>query len=197
VTETIRRNLRSRGWRASLAIAGLHLMACDDGKEKAGPRADGGAACAHDVLERDLSDDGPQGPAVDPATGELKLEGGKEYVVSSTYGIPKPGTDGAPITERYLQLFGAVQEQLQNEPGLLALRLSQSDSCGSGRTLAIWRSEEDMYHFVTSDAHVAAMTAVREVLMPGYAVTHWNASSPDHMTFDEAARKLAEAGESP
>jgi hypothetical protein len=75
----------------------------------------------------------------------------------------------------------------------LALQLAQSDACGSGRTLAIWESEEKMYEFVMSRAHLDAMIAVNDIVMPGYAVTHWQASSADQVTLAEATRQLAKA----
>ena len=110
-------------------------------------------------------------------------------MVSSTYGAPKPGPDGAP-TQRYLELFSAIEEQLQKEPGLVAMKLASSDSCGSGRTLAVWKSEEEMYDFVTSAAHLAAMQDADEVLKPGYGVTHWSATSLEQTSWQEAVRRV-------
>jgi heme-degrading monooxygenase HmoA len=173
-----------------LSIAtGMPSGGCGD--EAKGTSKEPASRCAHDVLEPDLSGDAPIGPAVDRATGKLKLADGERYMVSSTYGVPKRASDGAPLTQQYLQLIGAVQEQLQREPGLLALWLLQSEQCGSGRTLAVWKSEEQMYDFVTSKAHLDAMSAADEVLQPGYAVTHWEATSADEMTMEEAIRQLA------
>jgi heme-degrading monooxygenase HmoA len=163
-----------------------------DSDEKTKSSEIAGAGCTHDQLEADLQTEGFMGPLVDPTTRELKLVAGEQYVVSSTYGVPKPGEDGAPLTERYRQLFGAVEQQLKREPGLLALQLSQSDACGSGRTLAIWKTEDQMYDFVLSQAHRDAMSAASEILQPGYAVTHWSATSTGQMTLAEATRQLAE-----
>lgn len=87
--------------------------------------------CAASELESDLDAQPFSGPGVDEASGELKLEPGKSYLVSSTYGVPLPGANGAPVTERYGQLFGAMQAQLEHQPGLLAMRLASSDGCGS------------------------------------------------------------------
>jgi hypothetical protein len=70
------------------------------------------------------------------------------------------------------------------------MRLGTSEGCGSGRTMAVWNSEEEMYAFVTSDAHTAAMKAVGQVLKPGYAVTHWSASSADRINWQEAVKQL-------
>jgi hypothetical protein len=136
-------------------------------------------------------------PRFDPESGKLRVESGETYTVSSTYGTPKPGADGKPVMDRYYALFGAIQTQLESQPGLLALWLSQSPACGSGRTLALWKSEELMYDFVFSPPHLAAMNAVEDVLQPGYAVTHWEASMAEQVTFDEAVRQLAKAGVSP
>jgi len=162
-------------------LLGATLMACgDDDKHAPMP------SCVAASLEQDLDATPFQGSGADPKTGALQLAPGKVYVISSTYGVPLPGPNGAPVTEKYGQLFGDIETQLGKETGLVAFRLASSDDCGSGRTLAVWDSEEAMYGFVTSDAHSAAMTAVHDVLKPGYAVTHWQAGSEDEMTFTHA-----------
>jgi heme-degrading monooxygenase HmoA len=171
-----------------LVLAVVTSSCGDDDKSKTSSAS---TACTADVIEADLAADPLAGPLVDPATGKLELTAGKHYVVSSTYGVPRPGSDGAQVTEHYQALFGAIQAQLAQQPGLLAMTLGQSDSCHSGRTLAVWSSEDEMYSFVTSKAHTDAMNAVSEVLQPGYAVTHWDASSADDMTFKRAGRELA------
>ena len=175
----------------ALAIATTTLMFCACGDDtgtdsKTNPST---ARCTAGVLESDLAVDPLMGPGVDSG-GKLKLEPGGQYVVSSTYGVPVPGADGARVSDRYLQLFGAVQAQLEKQPGLLAMSLGTSDACGSGRTLALWRSEEEMYDFVTSPAHMAAMKAASEILQPGYEVTHWDATTAESVTFSEAVRHL-------
>jgi heme-degrading monooxygenase HmoA len=142
--------------RLVLTASCIAVLACG-GDDKAHVSA----VCTGDQLESDLESAPFEGPGVS-ASGALQLAANTEYVVSSTYGVPKPGPDGAPITERYGQLFGAVQQQLSGQPGLLALKLATSERCGSGRTLAVWQSEEAMYDFVASDAHVAAMLAAQE-----------------------------------
>lgn len=183
-----RLNLHTRSAAAVFAtfLSTSTLAAC--GEEEKGTRRE---RCTAAVLESDLELDGWMGPAVDPATKELALEGGKAYVVSSTYGVPRPGSDGARVTDRYLEVFRGVEQQLGRESGLLAMRLGQSQGCGSGRTLAVWRSEEEMYDFVTSDAHLTAMKEADELLQPGYAVTHWEAQTTSQMSIDEAIRQLA------
>jgi heme-degrading monooxygenase HmoA len=150
--------------------------------------------CAHDVLEADLESSPWMGPAADPESNELMLTDGASYIVSSTYGVPHRPDPSGPPPPKYLEMFGAIEAQLQSQPGLLALRLSSSNDCGSGRTLAVWRSEDEMYAFVTSPAHFEAMKAAGELLQPGYAVTHWEASSRAEMTHEEAVRQLHRAG---
>jgi heme-degrading monooxygenase HmoA len=177
--------------RALLCLFLAGATACADGE--GGERASGTGSelrCAHDVLEADISSAPWAGAAVDPATQELRLEESGPYIVSSTYGIPQLDSNGAP-SERYQRMLGAVQAQLQNDPGLLAVQLSSSDDCSSGRTLAVWRSEEQMYEFVTSPAHLAVMGAANELLQPGYAVTHWQAASREQISLREAVRQLS------
>jgi hypothetical protein len=149
--------------------------------------------CVANVIERDLDMSPMGGSSVDEETGTYKLREGEQVIVSSTYGIPVPGSDGKPLPASYQDLMGRIIGQLQQQPGLLALQLGTSDSCGSGRTLAVWESEEAMYAFVTSPPHMEAMTNVHKLVQPGYAVTHWSASSPEQLTVAEAAKHLEEA----
>jgi heme-degrading monooxygenase HmoA len=181
---------RSRAGLGVLAM-GLALAACGDDEKPRKPESGGADACSAAELEPDLDAQPFVGPAADPETGELRLESGKSYVVSSTYGVPVPGENGAPVTPQYLALFGAIEAQLAEQPGLLALKLASSERCGSGRTLAVWSSEEEMYAFVASDAHFNAMKSVKVVLKPGFSTTHWSASRADQMTWDEAVKQLA------
>jgi len=199
ITRTVSKHeVPRRALGPSLLVAmGLLLTGCSDEDDTSAEAPNTTVRCAHDVLEPDLEAGDPVGPAVDPESGKLRLERGETYMVSSTYGTPKPGADGKPVMDRYYELFGAIQTQLESQPGLLALWLSQSPACGSGRTLAVWKSEELMYDFVVSPPHLAAMNAVEDVLQPGYAVTHWEASTAEQVTFDEAVRQLAKAGVSP
>jgi hypothetical protein len=172
------------------------LLACGDDADQ--PELDpveiGALHCSASELELDLESQTLLGGTQDPGGSGFDLPSGGVYLVSSTYGVPRPGQDGAPISARHQQLMAAILERLSSQPGLLGLQVSSSASCGSGRTLAVWQSEELMYQFVTSPAHLAAMNAVAEILQPGYGVTHWQASSPDQMTLTEAVLKLAEDG---
>jgi heme-degrading monooxygenase HmoA len=177
---------------SALALCLISASACGDDDKGAGVSS-AALGCAPSTLESDLDAEPLQGPGVDPATGKFTFAPGASYVVSSTYIVPKPGPNGAPATDQYQQLFPALVEQLQREPGLLAVQLGTSTSCRSGRTLAIWKSEADMYHFVTSPAHVAAMGVVNQVAEPGYEVLHWTATRPEQTTLNEAVIRLAGA----
>ena len=149
--------------------------------------------CVAGVVEPDLDMTPMGGSAVDEATGTYKLRAGEQVTVSSTYGIPQPGPDGAALPKRYQELMGRIIAQLQQQPGLLALQLGNSERCGSGRTLAVWESEDAMYTFVTSPPHMEAMSHVHELVQPGYAVTDWSASKPEQLEMKEAAVHLKQA----
>jgi heme-degrading monooxygenase HmoA len=170
------------------ALALITLGACgdDDGKSDV-------VECNAATLESDNDPSPWMGPAAD-ASGKLQLDPSKKYVVSTTYGMPVPGPDGAPVTAMYQQIFGRIQQQLMSQQGLLALNLAGSDKCASGRTLAVWESEDAMYDFVTSDAHTAAMTNVHTLLKPGYAVTHYQADALAQISWEAAVPHLAEVG---
>ena len=184
---------------ASIVCASVVLSACageSSGRDEAPTRESRLSACRHDLQEPDLEAAPLAGPGVDPTTGRLRPPPHGAYVVSATYGVPRPSSDGAPVSSRYVQLFAAIEAQLARETGLMALQLGTSAACGSGRTLAVWESEEQMYAFVTSPAHREAMAAAREVLLPGYAVTHWETRSAAEISMEEAVRQLGRTHES-
>ncbi|WP_437313456.1 antibiotic biosynthesis monooxygenase family protein [Sorangium sp. So ce385] len=195
---TTTRTLNETHQRPSRALAAAVLAALlvgcgsDTGAKPSDAPSDAPpAGCTGGVLEADLEADPLSGPGVDPATGELQPPPeGSSYTVSATYGIPRPGD---AVMEKYVQYFGAIQAQLASQPGLVAIQLAQSPSCGSGRTLAVWSSAEAMYEFVMSPAHLAAMDAVNELVQPNYAVTHWEAAGTDEVTMEEGARHMHES----
>ncbi|AUX39614.1 hypothetical protein SOCE26_010080 [Sorangium cellulosum] len=173
---------------ALLSFLGMIASGCSADSDTQTPD-DPSSLCASGVLEADLEAGPATGPGVDPETGEiLPPPAGSVYTVSTTYGVRRAGD---AVAERYGQIFGAVEAQLASQPGLVALQLAFSPSCGSGRTLAVWASTEQMYEFVVSPPHAAAMDAVDELVEPGYGVTHWEASTTNEMTFAEGARRLA------
>lgn len=183
---------RSRWMMTSVVLAMLSLTVAGCGEDSKAQEPAPGPTCKAGVLEADLEMQPMSGPGVDPATGTIPPPpSGSSYVISSTYGAPKP--EGA-VMERYKKLFGAIEAQMKSQQGLLALQLSQSSSCGSGRTLAVWASEEAMYEFVSSQAHMDAVAAAGEVLQPGYAVTHWEAKTAEQMGIEEGVRQLAAEG---
>jgi len=175
-------SLCTSAWLLSLAA---FTPSCGDSDSQSSPST----ACASALLEADLEPSPFMGPGVD-ASGSLMLEPGRDYVVSTTYGVPKLGADGK-IPDTYITAFGAIQEQLRKEKGLVAYRFASSDACGSGRTLAVWSSEAQMYEFVTSPAHLNAMTNANALLEPGYGVTHYTATSANEITFMAAVPHLA------
>ncbi|WP_437499050.1 antibiotic biosynthesis monooxygenase family protein [Sorangium sp. So ce1099] len=186
LNETI--ELSSRAIAATIvAVLGVILSGCGSDSGGTAP-ATSAPECTGGVLEADLHAEPLSGPGVDPETGKLRPPPeGSSYTISATYGIPQPGD---AVREKYVQYFGAIQAQLASQPGLVAIQLAQSPSCGSGRTLAVWASTDDMYGFVMSPAHLAAMDAVNELVEPNYAVTHWEAASTDEITQEEAVRRI-------
>ncbi|WP_438003701.1 hypothetical protein WME89_33205 [Sorangium sp. So ce321] len=186
LNETI--ELSSRAIAAAIVAAlGVILSGCGSDSGGTAPQTSD-PECTGGALEADLQAAPLSGPGVDPETGKLRPPPeGSSYTISATYGVPLPG-DAA--REKYMQYFGAIQAQLASQPGLVAIQLAQSPSCGSGRTLAVWASTDEMYAFVMSPAHVAAVDAVNELIEPNYAVTHWEAASTDEITQEEAARRI-------
>lgn len=133
-----------------------------------------GPVCERGVLEADFQLFAPfGGPGVDPATGKLRPSVGAPYLISSTYIRlrPEPAAQQA-----FGELMGPIAGALQQQPGLAAVLLGTSMSCGTARTLTVWASEEEMYAFVGGGPHAAAMARVAEVSRGGSLATHWVAT---------------------
>ncbi|WP_438037825.1 antibiotic biosynthesis monooxygenase family protein [Sorangium sp. So ce128] len=170
-------------------IAALGAMTAGCGSDSGAKAADAPLPeCTGGVLEADLEMDTLSGPGVDPATGKLRPPPeGSSYAVSATYGVTRPGD---AVMERYVPIFEAIHAQLASQPGLLAIQLGGSPSCGSGRTLAVWASTEAMYEFVMSPAHLAGVDAADELLEPGYVVTHWETAEIEGITVEDSVRRI-------
>jgi len=166
------------------------LTACSDDSEAA-PSPSGAVddGCPRETLELDIAYTPRTGPKVD-ASGALMAPPGSGYVVSTTFLRLRPGDEAG---RRFAELFGPIAVQLQNQPGLLALQLATSADCGTARTLSVWSSLEAMYDFVASDTHQTAVNAVSEVSRGGSTVLHWSAETVEQASWQEAARRLADA----
>ncbi|MBL8743012.1 MAG: hypothetical protein JNK04_18010, partial [Myxococcales bacterium] len=106
------------------------------------------------------------GPGYDPLEGIIG-DPQAEYVVHATMLYWK-----AEKTEEFYDLAVALIAQLNQTEGLLAYALGTDEVCGAARSIGIWRSEEDMYAFVTSGAHAKAMGLTDELSWSGKA-THY------------------------
>jgi heme-degrading monooxygenase HmoA len=63
--------------------------------------------------------------------------------------------------------------------GFVAFSTTESSSCATMRTLTVWQSEEDLLAFVTSPAHVAAMSEVSELSRGSSNTTAWAGNEKD------------------
>lgn len=171
----------------SFALLAATLIAC--GTDEPTDPPDDVPACARGTLEPDLAFLFPMnGPAVDPTTGAIVPPPAGGYVVSSTYLAMRPEP---AAQQRFGELSGPLMAALTNRPGLLAIQLGMSQSCGTARTFTIWADEDAMYEFVTGPAHLAAMNAVAEVSRGGSVATHWTEARVEQMTWQAAAAQLA------
>lgn len=98
------------------------------------------------------------GPGFD-AQGQLivPLEG--DYVVSAT--VLKLRAD-AQVQEDFNAAVGAMFPDLFQNEGLIGASLGGSASCGTARTLAIWRDQGAMLRFAGSGSHVAGASRIGE-----------------------------------
>jgi hypothetical protein len=190
----------------------VSFAACDASSSTPTPHHDAGSdstdaapigprpGCERGVIEGDLAGGPPNmptapvlvGPGVDPTTGQLIPPTSGEYFVSTTY-LSIRGTPEAQ--QRFGMLMGPMLEDLPSrmspEGGLVAMGLATSASCGTGRTLTVWRDEAAMLDFVASPAHIQAMTAVTEISTGHSVAIHWTTADASSIDWDDAASRLA------
>jgi len=179
--------------RASLACLPAFVLACG-ATDAAAPRETAlapGAHCTRAALEADIQYPMPlTGPGVDPATGKLIAVPPAGYVVSTTYLALK---SDAASNARFQELLGPVISELQRQPGLRALQVSNSKGCATARTFTVWQDEAAMFAFVAGAAHGSASAGIAEVSRGGSAVTHWHATTLDQASWAYAAQRLSNA----
>jgi heme-degrading monooxygenase HmoA len=150
-----------------------------------------GARCTRTALEADIEYGMPlTGPGVDPATGKLVAPPPAGYVASTTYLALK---SDAASNARFQELVGPVISDLQHQPGLRALQVSNSKECTTARTLTVWQDEAAMLAFVSGSAHAAASAGIAEISRGGSAVVHWHAMTLDQASWSYAAERLSTA----
>jgi hypothetical protein len=142
------------------------------------------AECQHFVLEPDFEGAPLMGPNVQ---GGQLLEG--EYIISSTYLQLRAEPEAQ---KKFGELTHSLTADLMSRDGLLALSLGDSKSCGTARTLAVWRDDVAMFGFVTGEAHSRAVAAIDELSRGGSVVMHWTGDAGS-VNWSSAMNYLAEA----
>jgi heme-degrading monooxygenase HmoA len=170
------------------AFLSLSLAACGGGSESPSrpetpselPSDDG---CVRDTLEPDFQSTPLQGPGVD---AQGKLAPGT-YIMSSTY--LRVGHSQEAQAE-FQQLMGPIDQTLQQQQGLVAIRFGSSTNCNTARTFSVWKDEEAMYQFVGSPAHTQAISRVSVVSRGSSIVTNWQ--DDEHgASWEKALKRLA------
>jgi hypothetical protein len=127
------------------------------------------------------------GPGFD-AGGNLLGEPQQRYIAHTTEIALQDGKTG-----RFFELLGPVLAQLDAitlEDGLIGYGLARDPTCDYYRTIGLWTSEEAMYAFAGSGAHVTAMLEVEDIGQSG-KVAHWDATPEDMpLTWERAVAEL-------
>lgn len=137
--------------------------------------------CTGDVLTADTS----LAPLSGPGLVDGALPPG-QYAISTTHLRLK---EGPATMARFSELLQPVLGQLGSSDGLVAQSLAVSSSCGTARTLTVWRDVDAMYAFVLSPAHAAAVAAVSEVSRGNSIAMHWIGSA-EEANWQKAAEQL-------
>lgn len=172
----------------------------DSATDSTGSTSEGGdlfPGCERGVFEEDLvvidtmGMPGPvrwYGPGVDQETGELLDDGVTTYHVSTTY-LAMQTSEGAQSA--FTSVIFDVNQALFSNPGMVAAQITNSQACNSARTFTVWTDEAAMMEFVTSDAHIAAITKIGEISRGGSAVTSWAGVPASDIVWESALAELA------
>ncbi|MFJ9033464.1 DUF3291 domain-containing protein [Streptomyces sp. NPDC102274] len=126
------------------------------------------------------------GPAIDPATGQLREPLPESYLVATSVGWPKPGHE-----EIGGQLNAAILDELWKREGLLAATLAISEkSWNAARNLVLWRDKESLDGFLYSEAHLAAARRTKGLMYDWEGVNWTGTSTTELPTFAEARARL-------
>ncbi len=185
--DTIFRRFCSIGLALRALAMALPTASCSDddsngggGAGSGGEAALGGSGGADDAfpgcvkgeIEADFVEDTPLvGPGVDQETG-LLAEG--NYFIATTYLAMKPD-----VLDHVMELAGPTINTLVASDGFVAMSTARSESCLSLRTLTVWQSEEQMYEFVASEAHSAAMSEMSDLNRGTSGTLSWQGTEAD------------------
>ena len=186
-----------------MVLLGATLPACSDDSEQAdddGPLDTSGGADTSSTgaepvdvgelascPEDDLMVQAFAGPAFDPETGELVEPLPASYVVATTVGWPN--ADGYELLGMQTNL---VVGDLFTRDGLLGASFGMSESCGSARTISLWRDEAAMMQFVIGDAHTTAIQTALPATR-AWETTHWTETETTAPPTWERARAQLDA----
>jgi heme-degrading monooxygenase HmoA len=96
--------------------------------------------------------------------GELTIEHEGPLMLATTY---LPRASGKEARQAFQEVMEGIQEELDSEPaGLVGSSLGGKVLGREYRTLTVWTSEEAMYEFVMSEAHMRAMEQVGVIADP-------------------------------
>lgn len=154
----------------------LTLAACGPMEDADALPAVDETKCTKDSLEADGLD-----------SDELTTLPAGQYVISTTY-LRLPHTKSA--LKRFNELVAPMTDELKAQQGLVRVTTRLSSSCNTARTLSVWKSELEMYRFVSGPSHAKAMGAVTQVSRGGSVTTHWAGSQAD-ATWQKATQMLA------
>lgn len=153
--------------------SGSSTSSADEDSEAGSSESEGGPdlAMLYECEDSGFMEFGPLvGPGFDPKSGWLEpLQ--DSYIAHSTQILVHPDQMDA-----FFEVSGAVQAQLAETPGLVAVAFAAEPTCGFVRTLGIWRSDKDMYTFVGTGAHAEAMARTLELSVTGKTVS-WEISA--------------------
>lgn len=128
------------------------------------------------------------GPYIDPETGRLREPLPESYLVATSVGWPKDGTE-----EIGGQLNSAILEHLWSCEGLLAATVAVSERNGNAaRNLVLWRDHAALDAFLTSPVHLDAAKRTRGLMYDWEGVNWTSTDRYELPTFDEARRRLEE-----
>lgn len=181
----------------------LSLAACSNASESGGAGGSsasstgssigrdppGPAGCTGGVLEADLKDVSPlHGTGVDPST-HLLMPLPSTAVMSTTYLALRPEMTAQ---QRFGDVLAPILPMLGSQPGLLGVKFARSASCGSARTLSVWKDDMTMFAFVATSAHTNAAQSVGDISRGGSAVTSWPTTKTEDATWEVGVAHLAQ-----